>query len=142
VFEAVQPFAMQSPALTAILERHQVDYQLAQDFLTQPDRRLTDMQDARAALGGSAIADIDGNVIRGVDGEKLDLSSSTMRLSLEGAGGLELDIGTIERPDTRRTSLEIGRKQLSIQLKEADIAKISAKSEQIAVLIDQLKLEP
>ena len=99
------------------------------------------MQDARAALGGSAIADIDGNVIRGVDGEKLDLSSSTMRLSLEGAGGLELDIGTVERPDTRRTSLEIGRMQLSIQLKEADIAKLSAKSEQISALIDQLKLE-
>lgn len=80
-------------------------------------------------------------MIRGVDGEKLNLSQNAMHLSLEGAGGLELDIGTIERPDTRRTSLEISRKQLSIQSKEADIAKLSAKSEQIAALIDQLKLE-
>lgn len=141
MFEAVQPFAKQSFALTKILERHQVDYQLAQDFLIQPNRRLIDMQDARAALDGNAIAAIDGNVIRGVDGEKLDLSQNTMHLSLEGAGGLELDIGTIERPDTRRTSLEISRKQLSIQSKEADIAKLSGKSEQIAALIDQLKLE-
>lgn len=141
MFEAVQPFAVQSSTLTEILERHQVDYQLAQDFLAQPDRRLADMQDARAALGGSAIIAIDGNVIRGTDGEKLNLSSGAMGFSLEGAGGLELDIGTIERPDTRKASLEISRKQMSIQSMEIEVANFSAKSEQIAAVIDQLKLE-
>jgi len=141
VYEAIEPLAEQSPVLRAVLERYQPDYQLAQDFLIRPDHRLADVQDARAAFDGSAIAAIDGNVIRGTRGEKLDLSANTMRLSLEGAGGLELNVGTINRPDTRGSVLEISRKRQNIQVKEVEIARLSSQTEQLGALIDQLKSE-
>lgn len=47
---------------------------MPQELLTNPDRDLGDIRDAELALGDSAITEIDGDIIRGEDGEKLDMS--------------------------------------------------------------------
>ena len=111
VYEAVQPFATESTELTTLLQSYERDYQLSRELLTNPDRDLGDIRDAEMALRDSAITEIDGDIIRGADGEKLDMSGDQMQLSFEGAGGLELEVATIDRPDTREGEISITEKQ-------------------------------
>ena len=82
VYDAISPLAVQSPNLAALLQSYERDYQLSRDLLQNPDRHLGAIQDA----------EMDGDIVRGEDGEKLDMSGDQMLLSLEGAGGLELNV--------------------------------------------------
>jgi len=46
----MEPFGAQSPDLTALLQRYETDYLLAQDYLANPDRDLRDIENAKMAL--------------------------------------------------------------------------------------------
>jgi hypothetical protein len=50
VYDAIEPLAVQSPNLAALLQSYERDYQLSRDLLRTPDRNLGDIQDAEMAL--------------------------------------------------------------------------------------------
>ena len=141
VYEALQPFASESTELTTLLQSYERDYQLSRELLTNPDRDLGDIRDAEMALGDSAITEIDGDIIRGEDGEKLDMSGDQVQLSFEGAGGLELEVATIDRPDTREGEISITEKQQQITAKEAEILNLQNKADSFREMAGNLSSE-
>ena len=112
-----------------MLQRYEQDYLLAREYLTNPDRDLGDIEDAKIALGDSEITEIDGDTIRGAEGEVLDMSGDQMQISLEGEDGLTLDVATIDRPDTRESQLDIIQKEAEIAAKEAEIIHLEKQAE-------------
>lgn len=141
VYEAVQPFAAESTELTTLLQSYERDYQLSRELLTNPERDLGDIRDAEKALGDSAITEIDGDIIRGEDGEKLDMSRDKMQLSFEGAGGLELEVATIDRPDTREGEITITEKQQQIAAKKTEISNLQNQADSFRELAGSLSSE-
>lgn len=141
MYDAVQPFAQQNPNLAVILQEYEQNYVLSQDHLRNPERSLAQIEDARMALGESRIADIDGNTIRGSGGEKLEMSGRHIRLSLEGAGGLELEVAQIQRPDLRNEQIALTAKQQDLETRLEELTGLEAKGTALRNLSRQLAEE-
>lgn len=50
VYDAIEPLAVQSPNLAALLQSYERDYRLSRELLRTPNRDLGDIQDAEMAL--------------------------------------------------------------------------------------------
>lgn len=130
MFEALEPLQDLSPTLPTLLADYETDYRLAKDALSHPERVPSSLRVTQIALGDSAVTDIDGDIIHGAGGERLDLSRNPPLLSLTGQGGETLEVGAVILPDTRafetqQLSAEARLRQIDADLDQAE-ARYSA----------------
>lgn len=121
VYESLQTFEGIAPSLPIVLAQYETQYLLAREAISNPERNLWDVEDAQIALGDSAITSIDGDIITGAGGERIDLSSEPATLSIEGADGLVLPVWPVESADTRNLEIQTSRIELQIAENEQKI---------------------
>lgn len=132
MFEALEPFQDLSPTLPSLLADYETDYRLAKDALSHPERGPGSLRVTQIALGKSTVTGIEGDIIHGAGGERLDLSQNPPILSLTGQGGEILEVGAITAPDTR--ARETQQMTAEAELREIDAALDQAEARYSALL--------
>ena len=86
----------------------QYDIRLSES-ITDPESSTTPSDEPAivAALWESNLDKIDWDIIHGTNGERVDISGSSLQLSLEWADGMILDVWEVEKIDTRNQEVQI-----------------------------------
>lgn len=90
-------------------ENFENQYRISQELVLNPESSVWwgTSQVIESVLWESNISDIDGDIIRGENGEMIDMSGTDMVLSLEWVDGLVLEVWAVERIDTRKQEIEV-----------------------------------
>ena len=109
VFDKFSSYWESIPSIKQVLDANRNEYLLIKNSLREWGPSIWKNQQVEAALWVSNINDVDGHVIRWSGDELIDISGSTVTLSLEWADGMILSVWEVEKLDTRNQEMQISK---------------------------------